>query len=202
MSKKRTAETDATWDSAPSRGSVHDAERRRAARLEAEDAMYGPPIAMVGPPAPAIAPAETWDEAQRRRAARLEAEDAIAIGGPPAPAIAPAIAALIAQAQPTTKPSVEYLRSLSPNSLRKFPSSAFPKTKLTKEENMLPPYNKLEYYVAPPVEELTYEEVLRSSLDDERAELAASRYVEPTVDDAASENNDGIDSTTRTKGNK
>ena len=74
---------------------------------------------------------------------------------------------------------------------------------------MLPPYNKLEYYVAPPVKELTNEEVFRSSLDDERAELAASRYVEPnndgdgaTVDDAASENNDGNESTTRTKGNK
>ena len=129
------------------------------------------------------------------------------------PAIAPEIAALLTQAQPTTKPSVEYLSSLSPNSLRKFPSSAFPKTKLTKEETLLPPYNKLEHYVPPPVE-LTCEEVFRSSLEEERAEEIASGFVDhhnndATLDDDASDNrsngaressNDGNDSTT--KGNK
>ena len=40
---RRTAESDATWDDAPSRGNVHEAERRRAERLEAEDALYGVP---------------------------------------------------------------------------------------------------------------------------------------------------------------
>ena len=65
---KRTAETDATWDNAPSRGNVHEAERRRAARLESEDALYGPPLsvpaqvaavvaAAVAAPSPVAAPA-------------------------------------------------------------------------------------------------------------------------------------------------
>ena len=99
---KRTAETDATWDNAPSRGNVHEAERRRAARLEAEDTLYGPLIAV---PAPAPAP-------------------------------------------------VEYLSSLSADSLRKVPPSAFPKTKsITLAEIKLPPYNKLECYVKPKARE-------------------------------------------------
>ena len=81
--------------------------------------------------------------------------------GPPTVAAATAPAMVAPPATTTTsKPSVEYLSSLSPKSLRKVPPAAFPKTKITLEESKLPPYNKLEHYVEPPVkEELNFEDV-------------------------------------------